>query len=246
MRITHFFFVGLVFTLTAPFAHARTFKNAYISFEMIDSWSCKLEQTEWVCRSEDQQESREAVIILTAKERGVTDTFPQYFDHLNKPMTLNLKSGGTMPSTITIPPKEVTINDQIWLDALHVNSEVQNYYTRYLATIKDDIAILVTFSVHNKFYAKHSSHFLNTVKSLRVIAPKDLVSNPGAGPLHGSGEMLGSTIGGAMPSDLLASDDGIAGEDGGKGPLQNPAFLGLIAVLIAILGYVGYKFLKKK
>jgi hypothetical protein len=53
--------------------NARTFKNAYVSFEMQDSWKCKLEQTEFVCRSEDVQESKEAVIILTAKEKGPTD-----------------------------------------------------------------------------------------------------------------------------------------------------------------------------
>ena len=49
-------------------AQARSFKNAYISFEIQDNWKCKTEQSEWVCRSEDPQESKEAVIILTAKE----------------------------------------------------------------------------------------------------------------------------------------------------------------------------------
>ena len=250
MRITQTFFFGLViFILNSAIsstAEARTFKNAYISFEMVDSWRCKLEQTEWVCRSEDPQESKEAVIILTAKEKGVTDTFPAYQDHMGKPMVLNMKSGGTMTSTITIPPKEILINDQKWLDTLHVNSEVQNYYTRYLATIKDEIAILVTFSVHNKFYSKHSANFLNTVKSLRVIAAKDLIANPSAGPLHGSGEMLGSTINGAMPSDLIASEDGLASDGKDKGPLKNPTFLILIAIIVAIAAYVGFKLVNKK
>ncbi len=246
MRFLLFLFLGLSPILFFQTTQARTFKNAYISFEMVDTWRCKLEQTEWVCRSEDPQESKEAVIILTAKERGPTDSFPIYYDHMNKPMTLNLKTGGTGLSTITIPPKELAVNDQKWLDSLHVNSEVQSYYTRYLSTIKDDIAILVTFSVHNKYYAKHSGNFMNTVKSLKVIAPKDLTSNPSAGPLHGAGETLGSSINGAMPSDLLASDDGMESGSNGKGPFDNKLFLGFIIVVLAIIGYVGFKMMSKK
>ena len=245
------FLLTLVLGLSPIFifqkAESRTFKNAYISFEMVDSWRCKLEQTEWVCRSEDPQESKEAVIILTAKERGPTDSFPIYYDHMNKPMVMIQKNGTTGQSTITIPPKELSVNDQKWLDSLHVNSEVQNYYTRYLATIKDDIAILVTFSVHNKYFAKHSANFMNTVKSLRVIAPKDLTSNPSAGPLRGSGETIGASINGAMPSDLLAGDDEMSdGRSGRGGPFENKLFLGFIILILVIMAYVGIKMFQKK
>lgn len=227
-------------------AQARSFKNAYISFEIQDNWKCKTEQSEWVCRSEDPQESKEAVIILTAKESGPSDTFPVYIEHLSKPIPLKLKNGSTIMSTITIPPKEYSVGDQKWLDALHSNSEVQNYYTRYLATIKDKIAILVTFSAHSKYYAKHSAHFMKTIQSLRVIAAKDLTSRPESGPLHGSNEMIGAGIGQAIPADLLTADDGTDTNSGKGGLLSNDLFLGLIFILIAIAGYIGYKFYKNK
>ena len=177
MRSCTFRLLPLVFLFMGSLSEARTFKNAYISFEMLDTWKCKLEQTEWVCRAEDPQEAKEAVIILTAKEKGPTDNFPIYMDHMSKPMMLNLRTGGQAQSTVTMPPREEMINDQKWLDGLHANSEVQNYFTRYLATIKDNIAILITFSVHNKYYAKHRAHFMDTVRSLRVIATKDLLNN---------------------------------------------------------------------
>lgn len=242
-----FFTLFTVTFFTLHNAQARTFKNAYISFEIQDNWKCKTEQSEWVCRSEDPQESKEAVIILTAKESGPGDTFAVYTDHLSKPIPLALKTGGSIMSTVTIPPKEYSVNDQKWLDALHSNSEVQNYYTRYLATIKDKIAILVTFSAHSKYYAKHSTHFMKTMQSLRVIAAKDLTSRPESGPLHGSNEMLGSGVGQAMPADLLTSEDGLNGSSGGKkGLLQNELFLGLIFIILAIAAYVGYRFYKNK
>lgn len=246
-RLTPLFFVLPIFMLNI--AEARSFKNAYISFEIQDNWKCKTEQSEWVCRSEDPQESKEAVIILTAKEAGIPDTFTAYNEHLSKPIQLNLKTGGTMMSTITIPPREYSVGEQKWLDALHSNSEVQNYYTRYLATIKDKIAILVTFSAHSKFYSKHSAHFMKTIQSLKVIAAKDLTSRPESGPLRGSNEMLGTGVGQAMPADLLTSEDGTDSSTASKGKsglLDNNLFLGLIFVILAIAAYVGFKFYKNR
>ncbi len=235
-----FLFIAL---FAGPVSQARTFKNAYISFEMLDTWTCKLEQTEWVCRSEDPQEAKEAVIILTAKEKGPTDSFPLYESHINSSITSTSKSGATLISRVVYKGQQNRYNDQPWLDGLHQDSEVKNYFTRYLATIKDQIAILVTFSAHNKYYAKHAGHFNNTIKSLRVIASKDLLSRPDLGPLRGAGEILGAGIGQAMPADLLASDD--LGSESKKGFFKNDTLLGLALLIFAILIYVGFKYFKK-
>lgn len=225
-------------------AYSRTFKNAYISFEMQDNWACKLEQTEWVCRSEEPQEAKEAVIILTAKEKGPTDSFPIYESHMNNSINTMSKAGSPMSSIVKYKAVTSKINDQTWLDGLHQDSEVQNYFTRYLATIKDEIAILVTFSAHNKVYAKHSPNFDKTIRSLRVIATKDLLSRPDLGPLAGSGETLGSGIGQAMPSDLLASEDE-GGSSRKKSIFKNEMFIGLILFILAALIYIGLKLYQK-
>jgi hypothetical protein len=225
-------------------AESRTFKNAYISFEMQDNWKCSLEQTEWVCRAEDPQEAKEAVIILTAKEVGPTDTFPQYESHMNSAINTVTRTGIALTSSVKYKAQSKKINDQPWLDGLHQDSEVQNYFTRYLATIKDQIAILVTFSAHNKLYAKHSSNFDKTIQSLRVIATKDLI-RPDLGPLKGgSGELIGSTNG-AMPNDMLASDDASSGK-GKKGLFQNKAVLGLGLLILAALIYIISKIMNKR
>lgn len=226
---------------------ARTFKNAYISFEMLDSWKCKLEQTEFVCRSEDPQEAKEAVIIFTAKEKGPTDSFPIYFEHLNKPITAPAKNGASLTSTITMAPREVLINDQKWLDSLHVNSEVQNYYTRYLPTIKDQIAVLITFTAHNSKYQKHATHFAETVKSLRVIAARDLTassSGSGVGGAGGTG-VFGGVSGAIDPNQLLSEDSG-SGEDGKKSIFKNEMVIGFLVLILALIGYVILKASKKK
>jgi hypothetical protein len=234
----------LLFCLISFNAQSRTFKNAYISFEMQDNWKCNLEQTEWVCRADDLQESKEAVIILTAKEKGPTDTFPIYETHVNSPINSISKAGAALTSTVKYKAQTIKINDQPWLDSLHGDSEVQNYLTRYVATIKDQIAILVTFSAHNKLYAKYSPNFDKTIRSLRVIATKDLMSRPDLGPLAGAGETLGAGIGQAMPTDMLAADEVTSSSK--KSLFKNDVFLGALLFLLALLIYIGLKVYQKK
>ncbi len=222
-------------------AQAKVFRNAYIAFEMPETWKCNLEQTEWVCRSEMSKESKEAIIILTAKEVGPTDSFPLYENHLNGPISLNLKGGGTALSKVVYKSKNVQINDQPWLDGLHLGSEVPNYFTRYLATIKDKIAILITFSAHKQYYTKYSQDFFKAVMSLRVIAAKNILSRPDLGPIRPGSETLGAPIGSAMPSDMLGPEEGAkANGGGGKG-----LFLGL-ALLLAAVGIFLFMRAKKK
>lgn len=237
-----FLFALAANTLSAHIAEARTFRNAYIAFEIADSWKCKPEQTEWVCRSEDPVKSREAIIILTAKERGPEDKYEIYQSHMGSPMRLLQKNGTTTMSKVEVPPQEKMIGGDKWLDSLHSNSEVPNYYTRYLATIKDQIAILVTFSAYNQKYAEYSNQFMDTIKSLKVVATKDLTNRPESGPLRGSNETLGSSIGGAMPADLLTGDDGIASRKKKGG--DNTIFLAFGLIIAAIAGYVGFRIYK--
>jgi hypothetical protein len=195
-QITVFFFSVFFTTLV----QAKTFSNAYISFNMPDAWNCSLEQTEWVCRSTRNEEAKEAIIILTAKEVGPTDSYPNYKNHLNSPIQAQGKAGQPSTSQIVYQAKDVKINNQDWLDGLHLGSEVQNYYTRYLATIKDNkIAILVTFSAHKNYYTKYSQLFFDAINSLKVNATSDILSKMGSGGLRGAGDdMFGSGQGGLM------------------------------------------------
>ncbi|HEX7674879.1 MAG TPA: hypothetical protein VF412_11945 [Bdellovibrio sp.] len=231
-------FASLVVILLSFTAHAKVFRNAYIAFEMPESWKCNLEQTEWVCRSEQSKESKEAIIILTAKEVGPTDTFPLYESHLNTPIAINVK-GVTQESKIVYKAKTVQINDQNWIDSLHLGSEVPNYFTRYLATIKDKIAILVTFSAHKQFYTKYSQDFFKAVMSLRVIATKNITARPDLGPIRPGSETLGAPIGSAMPADMYQQEDGQ-----GKG--GNKALLLGGAVILAALGILIFLRAKRK
>ena len=230
--------------LASNSGQARTFKNGYVSFEMQDNWKCSLEQTEWVCRAEDPQEAKEAVIILTAKERGPADTFPLYEAHMNAPVTNVTPTGVSLLSSVKYKAQNKKINDQPWLDGLQQDSEVQNYFTRYLATVKDEIAILVTFSAHNKFYSKHSGNFNKTIQTLRVVASKNFGRAPDR-PMN-SNEKLGLTgESGAGFSDVGIGVDEAAGS-GGKGFLKNKMVLGFLLMIAGLVLYIVMKMMSSK
>ncbi len=226
---------ALAVILTSLTLEAKVFRNAYVAFELPDTWKCALEHTEWVCRSESTNESKEAIIILTAKEVGPTDSFDAYTQHL-----ATVQKQGT--SRVVYPPKQVKINDHVWIDGLHMGSEVQNYFTRYLATIKDRIAILVTYSAHKNFYTKYSQDFFKSIQSLRVIATPNLLDNPQANGLRPSNELLGQPIGSAMPADMTMQEG--VGEGGGNQGQKTKMMMMGIAILLA--GIAIYIFIKMK
>jgi hypothetical protein len=236
---------ALAVILTSLAVEAKVFRNAYVAFELSDNWKCVLEHTEWVCRSEADKESKEAIIILTAKEVGPTDSLTAYNQHLANPTTRN--AAGAV-GQVKIAPKQVKINDHVWIDALHLGSEVPNYFTRYLATIKDRIAILVTLSAHKDFYTKYSNDFYKSVMSLRVIATNNLLAQAGSaggGTLRPGSESLGAPIAGAMPADMVGMP-GAQGGNGatGSGQKTKTLLISLGVVLAAVAGYVLMKMRK--
>lgn len=223
-------------------AQGKVFRNAYIAFEMPENWKCNLEVTEWVCRAEVGKEAKEAIIILTAKEVGPTDSFPLYETHLNKPIAIQTKSGSAAESKIVYKAKSVTINDQQWMDGLHLGSEVPNYFTRYLASIKDRIAILVTLSAHKNYYTRYSQEFFKTVMSLKVIASKNLLNKTDMGPIRPGSETLGpGLVQGAMPVDIDGEMGDGQGGGGGGGAGNILIFAALILAAVGLL-----LFLKKR
>ena len=54
-----------------------------------------------------------------------------------------------------------------------IASEVPGFYTRYLATVKEDLGVAVTLSVAKDHYSSYQAIFDNIVASLRVFRQKN-------------------------------------------------------------------------
>ncbi|MNL63665.1 hypothetical protein D3C87_1878200 [compost metagenome] len=78
--------------------------------------------------------------------------------------------------------------------------------------------------------------------SLRVIASKNLLSQPDLGPIRPGSETLGQNIGSAMPTDMMQGD-GMDGSGGG-GAGKKALFAG--ALLLAVLGILIFLKARKK
>ncbi|MBK9294867.1 MAG: hypothetical protein IPM57_10590 [Oligoflexia bacterium] len=230
--------LGLILLLAPYSSDAKLFKNAYVQFELPAQWDCSLEGTEWVCSSKNKIDAKESIIILTAKEVGPQDSFQAYEAYLKTQKQLAGNNSKPVLSQIK-SVKQRKINNHAWVDALHLSSEIPGYYTRYLATIKDRLAILVTLSAHQKYYTKYSNDYFKAVESLRVIATKDLLSQKALAPVKPVGESLGNQIAPPIPNDT-----------GAMAPLPdeepNSSDTFIIGGIFLILAVIGYMLLKRK
>jgi len=149
-------------------AHAAKFANQFVEFEMPPQWQCALEGAEWVCQNSDPSKKRDAIIILAAKLKGDQDSLDQYLGYLKKPKSYTSIKGKPVKSEMKYA-KIARYQDQTWVDSLHLESEWPSYYTRYLGTIKKDIAVLVTYSIHKGKYQSYLKDFEALVNTLRVF-----------------------------------------------------------------------------
>ena len=163
----------LVFTLMVmgTSAFAKRFSSKYCEFELPPGWECALEGTEYVCQSDNADRKKESIIILAAKIRGEQDNLDEYMAFLKKPKEFSLP-GGKKQISESKSTKMTRVNDHQWVDALHLASEVPGFYTRYLATVKEDLGVAVTFSVGKDQYAAYQPVMDKLVTTLRVFRQK--------------------------------------------------------------------------
>ncbi len=168
---TTLFWFGLCSGLFFPHLMAKTFTSQYCQFELPTGWECALEGTEWVCQSTNKQRQKEAIIILAAKIRGKQDSLEQYQAYLKKTKTFTLPDGKTQISDPKYA-KVSNVNDHRWIDSLHLASEVPGFYTRYMATVKEDLGVAVTLSVAKDHYDSYRNIFDKVINTLRVFRQK--------------------------------------------------------------------------
>lgn len=221
------FFIFLLFSFNVE---AKIFRNSYVSFELKKDWSCKLENTSWVCTNFSKSKGvNTAIIILTAKEKGPTDSLSLYATHLKKPVALSTASGPKLSKILNVSQRK--INHHLWIDSLHQGSESLNFWTRYLATTNGRIAILVTFSSHKNFYTKYSNEFIKSIQSLRLVNQRS--SNFRPGELRGKNESLGAPVAGILSQNInIPAEPVLQKKQSSKGKILGLLFLLLAGILV--------------
>lgn len=202
----------LLLSLLPANAGAAQFSNQFTQFELPPGWGCVLEVAEWVCQNQDEGKKKEAIIVLAAKLKGDQDSLDQYLSYLKATKTYTSISGKPMKSEPKYA-KTVNLNGQPWVDALHMESEIPGFYTRYLATVKDDIGVLITYSIAKAKYQEYLPDFENMVRTLKVFRKQGGINTAPAGtnlmnpqiPQHVSD---GTIFPGVAPVNPMGADDG--------------------------------------
>lgn len=173
--------------------NAKTFQNSYVAFDLPDDWACMQEGVAWTCTPQNAIQSKEAVIVLAAKVAGPEDTVPAFLSFLKQPKKITTKVGTPMPSQVMYAQQR-SLAGTSWVQAQHLGSEIQEYYTLYLATVKEQLAILVSFSAERNHYQSYNPVFDRAIKTLKITANQQLLFPKRA---TGGGDVFG--IQGAQP-----------------------------------------------
>ncbi len=199
----------VLFIFLSP-AFAKKFSTDYVSFDLLNHWHCYPEGNEWICSNKlNQKKASEAMIILTAKQKGPMDSLSQYMAHLKRTRSIKGSSGKKSVQSKVFHTKQRAINGHMWVDGFHGSSEVPVFYTRYLVTIKEGLAVLVTYSAHKNHYKKYAADFARSINSLRL---KNIKWGAGSGGSFGVGSAEDDIFGG-----IGTDEDGEAAGDGDFG-----------------------------
>jgi hypothetical protein len=132
------------------------------SFKLPHGWICKKETSEHACLFGEPPS--DAIIIFSMKDRGPMDTLAAYEEHFRSPRSAAGRDGNAELVSL----RRQSIAGIEWVEGTFRDSEVLNYYTTYLAGTTAEIAILVTFSVHQKYRELHSQDLRSMMESLEV------------------------------------------------------------------------------
>ena len=232
--LSRLFLAGIIaFSSTAK---AARFENQFVGFELPAQWQCSLESSEWVCQSTQEAKKKEAIIVIAAKLKGDQDTLEQYLDYLKRPKTFKGADGKLISSEVRYT-KKTEINQQEWADSLQSDSELAGYVTRYLATTKLDIGVLVTYSILAGKYEEHLPEFEALVKTLQVFRKAGGINTSPNGSLFDISVPQNISDSAVFPPSSLEAPT----EEGSKNKATSPeedGTLVLIGVVAAAAAYL--------
>lgn len=213
-------------------ASAKTFKTQFIKIDLPPNWDCRQEEIDWVCQPDNLAERSEAILVVVTKSvNEVDDTLDKYEEELKKERDMRDLLGNAYKSQIKYVRRR-EIQKWPWVDALHLGSEIPGFYTRYVASIREKVAGLLTYSIAESVYPKYAQLMDQMIDSAEIyFDPKAF-----AEAMQGSGSLLGArgrTKGRLAPGLEKAKEPGPT-----EGMDMTKIFGG--AIILGALGYYVY------
>lgn len=246
-RAVNVLILGLIAICSTQQARAERWSNQFVEFELPPQWQCSLEGAEWICQSKNPLAKTEAMMVLAAKLKGPQDSIEKFQAYLEAPKTFTNAQGKPMKSELKTA-KRANYNNQEWVDALHFESELPGYYTRYWATVvKEDLAVLITYAVTKDKYQSHIAQMDSIVSTLRAFYKGGGINVQPASASLFSGSQAGAGAGDsgfsttpppAAPTDDAASEQ--ARPRSKKSPMDDEMLM-YGAIAAAVIGFLIWK-----
>lgn len=225
--------------LSAFAAQAKPFKTQFFSLDLPPNWDCVKEELDWVCQPDNLNERSEVfMVIVTKPVDPVDDSIEKYKSVLAQPKMMRDLLGNPYKSEVRYT-RVNKVRDRDWVDSLQFGSEIPGFYTRYLASIAEKVAGLITYAIGDSAYAKWAPVME------RMIGTIELKFDPQAFEelTQQSGSLLssrGSVFAGRSAPPELAHQSPKTSSD------QGATMIMVALVLFGALGYVIYKRKKKQ
>ncbi len=141
------------------------FMTPVFEMDLAEGWICFEDGREWICRPDPAP--KDTIAIIAMKNRDDSDSMDIYEEHLRKQRVFTAPDGTEVTSQVK-HVRSSRIGAYDWIDALHFESELPNYHTRYLATVTSHIGVLVTFSTHKDSTEQYNSELVDMINSLDI------------------------------------------------------------------------------
>lgn len=204
-------------------AGAKVFATSYLQVEIPDAWDCSNIDRVWACQEKNPTHQRSAVLVITAKQAGPQDYLESLRAQLKSPQSIT----GTQRTAVTSKlewTKDLRIGEEPWVEFLHLNREIEGFYTYYLATVARGLTVIVSFSFE-KSKTKEMQAMMNQLRStLKLIAkPLEPADSPVTPQAADRPQGLAALAGDTAPSS--------GGPMGGRAGLSLPILLVIGAIL---------------
>lgn len=200
--------IALLFSLLVSPLYA--FTTQYVSFDQPEGWACELSQGVFICQSTTDPDRKEALVMSIATVATEWDTLENYENYLKQPRNIPNEQGGEITSKVTYVRRR-NINGFVWVDSLQQNSELPGFWSRYLATVQNQLAILITYIVSEERYQTLAPQFERMVTSLKpnkdfnlnVATKQGQVTTEGAEVLGAQKNILSQRLKAKKPDPVL-------------------------------------------
>lgn len=213
----------LALSLFAVTSWAKSFSTSYLQLDIPEDWSCQKVQNDYACQpSSTSQLSKFAVLVISAKQSLPTDTLETLRMQLKAPPNTQQRT----PVTSKLEwSKTLETAGETWVENLHLNREIENFYTYQLGTVARGLVILLSYS-----YEKSKSKDLESLVNLFRTSLQLLVapSNSGVAP-----QPVGQNA--ALTGTPVTLKDVLSSPEGFQKKLFDPKVLGLSGILLFLV-----------